>query len=74
MSLETCRNKLLKPASDAANNGKKSALLGTIYTTPAHLAVSALLALLITRRTSSALLGKMGLVSDGLASLEKRPY
>ena len=45
-----------------------------LYTTLAHLAVSALLALLIIRRTPSVLLGKMGLVSDGSARLERRPY
>jgi len=45
-----------------------------MYTTLAHLAVSALLALLIIRRTPSVLLGKMGLVSDGSARLERRPY
>jgi hypothetical protein len=33
-----------------------------------------LLALPIVRRTPPVLLGKMGLVSDGLARLERRPY
>ena len=45
-----------------------------LYTNLAHLAVSALLALLIIRRAPSVILGEMGLVSDGSACLEKRPY
>ena len=49
-------------------------LIQGIHTTLAHLAVSALLALLTIQRTPSVLLGKMKLVSDGSACLEKRPY